>query len=91
MTYSGTEPETKLCSPGDKTHGQDKIIYLFMLRSDTERAALLPSATILDEAQDGRRENVPVAGPTTRWTCSLGSWEVFWSTLVCAREAGTGG
>lgn len=26
MTYSGTEPETKLCSPGDQTHRQDRII-----------------------------------------------------------------
>lgn len=37
-----------------------------MLQDNTERAALLPAATILDESSDGRRENDPAVGPTIR-------------------------
>lgn len=57
-----------------------------MLQDNTERAALLPVATILDESSDGRRENDPAVGPAIRRTCSLGSWKKGFGALLSVQE-----
>lgn len=95
MTYSRTESEIELWSPGDQTHGQDKIISSCcgVVLKEHHSCLLPPPKTRpgQDFRSDSRRDNGQLLGQL--WGNLLPGQlrERFWRAHLCKRSWHSGG